>query len=61
MTSTRRRATLIWLVRVLTLLLGTRTILLAGRYLLGAPSVPRYQVESGAVAFVSLARWRHHP
>jgi hypothetical protein len=59
MTSTRRRATLIWLVRVLALLLGARTILLAGRYLLGAPSVPRYQVESGAVAFVVVGALAH--
>ena len=59
MASTGRRAALIWLVRVLAILLGARTLLLAARYLLGAPNVPRYQVESSVVAFVVLGALAH--
>jgi len=54
MASTRPRAVLTWLIKVLALVLGARTVLLAWRYLLGASNVPRYQVESSVVAFVVL-------
>ena len=58
-TSTKRRATLTWLLTALALLLGARTVWLAARYLLGAPSVPRYQVESSVVAFVVVGALAH--